>query len=146
MSDIPETYLILTGIGIPPYSARGLTQTLDPIPASQHLERASDGSLIDFSIPEMRKYMSKISCTDQALPALAGIWTGSTVVVDCIQELPFPTASPGLKERTEVPGSIRVDGDFTYYRPRLTMKVTHFSGNKVEYEARVSWTLDLEEA
>ncbi len=141
-----DTILVLSGIGIPLYSARGLTQTLDPIPASIHLERAVDGSLLDFSIPEMRKYMSKINCSDQEVPAIGGIWTGAIVSVDCVPELAFPTALPWMQERTAVEGSTRTDGDFTFYRPRLTMKVTGFNVLKNEYGAIVAWTLDLEEA
>lgn len=139
------TLLVITGPGIPPYSARGLSQTLDPISASIHLERAVNGELIDLSAPQMRKYGSKISCTDHNTPAIGGLWPGMVVTVDCVAELSFPTASPGLQERTAVPGSVRTEGDFTFYRPRLTMVVTAYNANTQEYQHDVNWSLSLEE-
>ena len=65
MSDV----LILSGIGVPPYSARGASQTLEPIQASQQLRRTINGELIDISRAEFRKYRSTISCADQLPPA-----------------------------------------------------------------------------
>ena len=51
MSDM----LTFSGIGVPPYSARGASQTLDPIQASQQLRRTINGELIDISRAEFRK-------------------------------------------------------------------------------------------
>ena len=66
MSDM----LTLSGIGVPPYSARGASQTLEPIQASQQLRRTINGELIDISRAEFRKYRSTISCVDQQPPAV----------------------------------------------------------------------------
>ena len=66
MSDV----LTLSGIGVPPYSARGASQTLEPIASSQQLRRTINGELIDISRAEFRKYRSTISCVDQQPPAV----------------------------------------------------------------------------
>lgn len=143
MTDL--TILRLTGIGIPPYSARGLEQSLSPIPASQQLRRTINGNLVDFSSEQFRKFQSTITGDDQDPPAFNGLWPGMELVVDCIKELAYETMTGG-PDRTVVPGSEREADGFTFYRPQLTMKVVNFSGKKNEYAAQNSWQLDLEEA
>jgi hypothetical protein len=68
------TVLTLSGIGVPPYSARGLTQTLEPIDAAAQLRRTVNGALRDFGYTPFRKYRSTISCADQEPPAVYGVW------------------------------------------------------------------------
>lgn len=145
MSDLPTTLLVITGMGVPPYSARGLTQTFQPIENSGHLERSVNGPFIDFSNPAFKKYASKITCTDQDAPALSGIWIGALVTVQCVFEFSFLTANPSAQERPAVPGSTRTEGDFTFYRPQLEMVVMNFNASGEEYEALIRWELDLEE-
>jgi len=140
MSDV----LTLSGIGVPPYSARGASQTLEPIQASQQLRRTINGELIDISRPEFRKYRSKISCADQQPPAVDGVWPGQVVTVGCISELSYLT-SGGSPARTPVAGSSRTEGAYTVYRPSLTMRVVSFSQDTDEYGAETSWSLELEE-
>lgn len=139
-----ETLLVLTGIGVAPYSARGLEQTLQPISAAGQLRRTINGTLVDLSEEQLRKFTSTISGSDQLSPALNGIWQGMTVTVDCIKELAYPTTT-GSPDRPVVPGSSRTEGAFTYYRPRLTMKVIDWQAREDEYQRQVSWTLQLEE-
>lgn len=151
------TVLRLTGVGVPPYSARGLTQTLDPVPQSIQLARTVNGGLEDISDPLMRKYMSTITGSDQQPPALEATWPGASLLVDCIVELAVegivegttepPTEDPteGLFGRAYVPGSVRHENGFTFYRPRLVMLVTGFTMSAREWEAGVDWTLSLEE-
>lgn len=136
------TLLVLSGIGVPPYSARGLSQTLTPIAASQQLRRTVNGALQDLSAPQFRKYSSKISCTDQQPPAFEGVFPGATVIVDCVAELAYPTMTD--EPDREVVAS-REESGFTYYRPRLTMLVTDFEISRDEYGAITAWTLSLEE-
>jgi hypothetical protein len=145
MAENNFTLLNITPPGIPPYSARGLTQTLEPIAASSKLERTVNGGLINLSPIQMRKFRSKISCTDQNTPAIGGLWPGMVVTVDCVQELSFLTASPGLQERDAITGSVRIEGDFTFYRPRLTMMVIDFQTSIEEYGRAIPWSFDLEE-
>jgi len=140
----PLTLLVISGPGMPPYAARGLSQTLDPIDAAGVLARTVNGGLIDFSPPQMRKYKSTISCTDQDAPALDGIWPGMPLTVDCVSELGYLTAG-GTPQRDAVPGSERTAGAWTWYRPRLDMVVVSYSASTNEYGAEVGWTLDLEE-
>src|SRR5262249_4440131 len=123
MSD--DTLLVLTGIGIPDYSARGLTQTLEPIEASASLRRTVNGALKDLSLAQFAKYKSTILCQDKERPAIDGVWPGHVVTVDCVAELSYPIAqSPS---RPLVSGSARTEGAFTFYRPQLQMLVTGFS-------------------
>jgi len=140
MSDV----LTLSGMGVPPYSARGASQTLEPIQAAQQLRRTINGDLIDLSRPEFRKYRWTISCADQQPPAVDGVWPGRVVTVDCISELSYRT-SGGAPSRPVVSGSSRTEGDYTLYRPSLTMRVVSFSQDTDEYGATVSWSLELEE-
>ena len=140
MSDM----LTLSGIGVPPYSARGASQTLEPIQASQQLRRTINGELIDISRAEFRKYRSTISCVDQQPPAIDGVWPGRVLTVGCISELSYLTAG-GAPARPLVSGSSRTEGDYTFYRPSLTMRVVAFSQDTDEYGAAVSWSLQLEE-
>lgn len=139
-----ETLLVLSGNGVMPYSARGLSQTLDLIAGASQNRRSINGALVDLSQPQFRKYASTITCTDQNAPALDGIWPGMQLTVDCIAELSFKTAG-GVQTRTAVPDSSRTEGAFTIYRPRLTMRVMAFNTNQNEYEASVAWSLQLEE-
>jgi hypothetical protein len=141
MSD--DTLLVLSGIGVPDYSARGLTQTLEPIEASASLRRTINGALMDLSYPQFRKYKSTISCQDQEPPAVDGVWPGHVVSVDCVAELSYPLS--GTPGRSVVTGSARTQGDFVFYRPQLQMRVTGFSVSRDEYGAAVQWQMDLEE-
>ena len=140
-----ETVLSMTGMDVAPYSARGLSQSLEPISASGQLRRTINGELIDLSSAQMRKFSSVIRGTDQLSPAVNGIWVGSTVTVDCIVELAYITATGEAPERTIVTGSSRTEGAFTYYRPQLVMMVTGWDIDHDEYGQQVGWSLSLEE-
>ena len=137
-----DTDLVLTGLGVTPYSARGLTERLGPTDAGA-LRRTVNGTLVDVSDTAFRKYALSISASDQEPPALDIAWRGLQVVVDCVSRLAYVTGgSPG---RTIVPGSSGVVGGFTTYRPRLTMLVVDWSQDRDEWQAGVGWSLDLEE-
>lgn len=143
MSPTDTTILRLTGIGVPPYSARGLQQTLEPIDMQAHLRRTINGRLRDLSAHQFRKYKSTISGTDQTPPSVDGVWNGREVVVDCISELAFEEY--GVAEREIVEGSEYTEAGFTFYRPRLTMIVVRFTTQRDEYQHTVAWQMDLEE-
>lgn len=144
MAATDSTLLELAGIGIPPYSARGLTQTLEPIDAAGNVVRAIDGSLLDLSYAPFQKYKSSISCTDQTPPACDGLWPGKVVTVSCAAELSYPDGGAGPL-RPAVPGSERLEAGFQFYRPVLTMRVMSFSVSTDEWGAAISWTMELEE-
>ncbi len=139
-----DTLLVISGPGITDWSARGLTQTLDPIDASGNLARTVNGALLDLSASQMRKYKSTISCTDQEMPAFDGVWPGMVLTVDCVPELGYLTAG-GTPGRTVVAGSSRVSGVWTYFRPQLSMRVITYTVERDEWGAATSWQLDLEE-
>jgi hypothetical protein len=132
--------------GVNPYSARGLQGTLAPIAMARgddKLARTVNGTLVSLAAPQMRKYRLEVSCTDQAPPATDGLWVGMLVSVDCMVELAHRTGSAA--SRTGVPGSARVEGDYTYYQPRLSMLVVEYEVQRSEWAAEVSWSMALEE-
>ena len=137
-----ETILDLGGL-LTAYAARSISQSLAPISSAAALARTINGTLVDLSDPAFRKYASTVSCTDHNAPALDGVWPGLELVVDCVAELARPTASPA--SRPVVPGSERVEGAFTFYRPRLTMLVVSVAFDADEIEASVAWQVELEE-
>lgn len=144
-----ETLLVLSGHGVQPYSARGLSQSLDPIGASANLRRSINGVLHDVSQVQFRKYKSTISCSDQSAPALDGVWPGMVLDVDCVAELSYKTGGSPARPVVEVGSSeepaTRTDGAFTFYRPRLSMRVMNYSTTEDEYGRTVQWSLELEE-
>jgi hypothetical protein len=139
------TLLRIAEIGVPPYSARSLSQTLTPIAAASVLRRSlTSGRLINLAPPEFKKYKSVITCNDQQSPALDGIWPGDLLTIDCVRPLSFKTIG-GTPQRTVVEDSIYIEGIFTFYRPRIVFMVANYTMDGNEYEANQSWQLDLEE-
>jgi len=134
--------LVISGMSFPPSSVRGIVQTLAPIEASQQLARTINGTLIDVGNTDFRKYKSSISCSDMVVPQF--LWPGASVTVECISELSYPT-SGGTPDRDSVDYSERIDGDFTFYRPVLVMRVVTFTINHDEWQRVIGWQLDLEE-
>jgi len=133
--------------GVPEYSARGLKGTLTPIDLAQgsdKLARTVNGTLIDISAPQMRKYRLEAAGEDMDPPALDGLWVGMQVQVYCHVELGRHTAA-GILGRDAVPDSIRTSGEWTFYRPSLLMMVTEYQTERSEWEDKVSWSLTLEE-
>lgn len=130
-----------------PYSARALRGTLRPIAmasGTDKLARTVNGTLVDISAPQFRKYMLEANGDDMAAPALDGLWVGMAVTVNSHVELAYLTAggSPG---RTPVPGSVWFDGAFTYYSPQFQMLVANLEIEREEWAAKVRWSLVLEE-
>jgi hypothetical protein len=137
-----SSLLTLSECGVPLYAARGLTQSLDNIEAAAQLERSINGELMDFSYAQFRKFRSTISCTDQRPPS--HVWQGQILTVECVEWLAYRT-SDGAPIRPVVPGSTIVEGEITFYRPILTMRVAMLSHSVEEWAAGVSWQLELEE-
>ena len=131
--------------GVAPYSARGLRGTLSLVDhITGGLRRTVNGTLVDLSPPQMRKYRLEIAGQDQAPPALDGVWPGMPVTVDAMVELAYLTAG-GSPSRTPVSGSSRTEGDYTYYSPQFQMLVVECQLDRSEWAAEVSWSLTLEE-
>lgn len=145
MPDNAFTNLVLTGDGVQPYATRGASQSLTPIQQASQLDRTVNGKLVDLSFDTgFQKYASTLSCSDQTAPAFEKSWPGLEISVDCISELAYKT-SGGSPSRPVVSGSPREDGDYTFYRPRLDMRVVGYQIQTDEYGAVVSWTMQLEE-
>lgn len=140
-----DTLLSISGFGTLLYQARGLTQTLELISEASDLERSVNGTLMDLSNPIFRKYKSKIQATDVDAPPLDNVWPGMIVIVDFALSLCYPTGNPGSPARPEVSGSSWTQGQFTFYRPQLTMRVSKLSESFEEWKANNSWVMELEE-
>jgi hypothetical protein len=103
-----------------------------------------NGELRDISFPGFRKYTTTISGDDQLPPAIDGVWPGLEVEVHCLFELQYLTDG-GSPARPVVPGSSRVEGSYTLYRPILTCRILNFSVSMDEYGAQNNWSMELEE-
>jgi hypothetical protein len=133
--------------GVNPYSARGLRGTLAPIDAAKgdnKLRRTVNGTLVSIAAPQMWKYRLEVQGNDVAPAALDGLWVGMQATVNCHVELAFLTAG-GSASRPMVPGSARIEGDYTYYRPQLLMLIVELQTGADEWAASVSWSMTLEE-
>ena len=148
------TLLVLTPLSglasmqLTPYSARGLTQSLDPITGSggsgdNWLRRDVNGYLRSVADTRFRKYKSTISCKDGESPCLDDAWIGMTCEVSCVCELSYVSGAP--QQRTAVSGSPRSQGNIIYYRPLLIMMVASIKLSTAEYPATVEWSVELEE-
>lgn len=141
-----ETLLILSPIGVPLYSARGLTQTLTPSPEAKPTPRRTwNGELRWLGQNQMRKYDSEITCTDQQAPAFGGAWPGDIITVNCVCELAYADVTGATPERTVVGGSSHVIGEFVYYRPQITFMVLDYDVSNDEYKHDYAWKLSLRE-
>lgn len=137
------TLLEISGPGIQPYSARGLSQTYEFIPQATSQRRTVNGIKRDLSAPQFRKYRTVITCTDVKTPAFDGLVPGMIVTVHCAAEMAFRTGDTPNREM--VPGSDYTDGDYTFYRPIMTMMVVTPTTSEDEWAESVAWQLELEE-
>lgn len=138
-----DTLLTLTGMGVPDYSARGLTQTITPIKQALNVARSINGVLINFAPSSFQKYRTEIMCTDQQTPAIDGIWPGSLVTIHSACELSYATG--GSPARAVVSGSSRTEGGFTFYRPVLDVMILEIEDSFAEWEADYAWKIVAEE-
>ena len=103
-----ETLLSLSGIGFPPYSARGCQQTLQLI-QQPALRRTVNGELMAVANPLFQKYRTTIEGADKHPVAMDQLHMGHPVTVGCIhrlwQEVTGQTVHLG---RPAVQGSVTV--------------------------------------
>lgn len=142
-----DTLLTITSFGNMLYQARGATQTLEVIGAAAQAERTINGTLLDLSAPQFRKYSSKINVGDVTnAPPLDNVWPGMHVTVECAVGLAYLTSGGnGPHGRTPVSGSEYVEGAYTFYRPVLEMMVMGHEEHFDEWKNVIGWSLDLEE-
>jgi hypothetical protein len=142
---LDSTVLVISPIGLPPYSCRGITDTIEPIAASAQIQRTVNGGLVNLSPAQFQKYRLTLSCSDVDPPAFDGVWPGAILTVDCISELAYLT-SGGSPSRPTVDGSERTEGEFSWYRPRLiVMMTTPWQIQTDEWGATVGWNAEAEE-
>ena len=153
-----DTLLFITplsgasGLTLTPYSARGITQTLEPIKGTGRggaalgtwIRESTNGVLIDLTYAPFRKLESIVTCTETETPCMNDAWLGQVCSVQCACERSYHTIG-GSPDRPEVSGSSRTQGAFTYYRPELIMMVTDIRSGFAEYKADYAWQIDLRE-
>lgn len=139
-----DTLLILTGMGVPIYSARGLTQEIIQFGASAQIRESINGTTYDVSRPQSRKYETTITCNDMRVPAADGVWPGMEVTMECVAELCYPDG--GIQQRPDVTDSLYSQNGFTFYRPILSvMLVEPISWQTDEWNATVGWKMKFRE-
>lgn len=139
------TSLVISGDGLSEYSTLNVTQTLEPIDAAGNFRRTVNGTLFNLSPAQFSgKYKSTISGGDQDAPAFDAVQIGDTLTIDCASELSYLTAG-GSPEKTVVPGSSVISGNYTFYRPRLVMMVFNKREEFDETAWSNVWVLELEE-
>lgn len=142
-----DTLLQISSFGNMLYQARGLTQTLAHIDEASQQERTINGTLVDLSIAQFRKYKSTITApSDVNAPPLDGVFPGMVVTVQCVVGLAYLTSGGnGPNHRAEVSGSSYTEGAYSFYRPELTMMIKNFQTQIDEWKNVVGWSMDLEE-
>lgn len=129
---------------LPFYSARGLTQTLAYIDGALVQHDTVNGETVDLSLARFRKLRSVISARDTRPPSRDDVFPGLKVVLGCAYTSFYPTIG-GSPARPVVAGSQFTEGDFTFYRPLLTMMVGKMDGSFEEWEAGYAWSIELKE-
>jgi hypothetical protein len=119
---MPVTLLEIDGITFSDYSNRDIRVQLTPIDTGS-LERTVNGTLVDMTLPQFRKYQAQIECLDHEAPTFDDTWRGTEVDVVFIPEV-------GSANQT--------DGTLA-----LTMLVDGWETNREENEAETAWTLTL---
>lgn len=118
-----QTDLVISRAGFPPFSARGVTQTLEPLLCGE-MRRTIDGRLVYTGLSNHQKYKSLILCEDKAALAMGSLWRGAEVKVSCIasltQECQGQKGDTVVLMRPAVLGSIRLyDESHQRYEVRL---------------------------
>lgn len=140
-----ETLLVLDGMGVPLYSARGLSMSITPTSAAKGaIKRTVNGEAVPLVQAQMFKYDANITCKDQEAPSLDGVFAGKELTVHCPFEFCYLTVG-GSPNRGEVSGSSRTQGDFTYYRPVMIFIVVDWDLGNDEYPHDYNWKLALTE-
>lgn len=168
-----ETLLTISGVGLPPMSARGCTQELIPIPNGE-FRKTVNGALVFVKTSDYQRYRTIIKCSDMNCPAVGNIWMGSKVEIGCIQNiwqnadsschsiklLKIPADNSVvvideqqryLKHILDEESVVHILDDnisgqiFISYRPKLDMLITDFRVETNEWELKTSWILCAEE-
>lgn len=152
---------------IPYESSRGIKQSLAPIDGGLDMRRSVNGELVVVANPLFRKYVTEISASDFAAPALGSVWKGTGVTVECVVPITQAVVSGAATlGRDPVSGSVEAfaaNGDpvahtrtgrnitaasatYVRYRPILSCVVTAVSWDhgEISFEGN-AWSMSLEE-
>lgn len=141
-----DTILTISSFGSMLYQARNLSQTLQPIGEAAKMQRTINGTLVDLSVAQFRKYSSSVRIPSEVnAPPIDNVFPGQTVTVQCAVSLAFVTGTPGLPHKPAVSGSEYTEGAYTFYRPELTMMVRSVQTQFDEWKNIVGWSIELEE-
>lgn len=142
-----HTWLTITGIGgLPLFSSFNCEQTIDFIEAAKNTDRDLNGTLIDLTRLELRKYTTTITAHDVMVPpGMDGIWPGMPVLINCI--IDFVYLIGGTPARPAAPGTTFLTPDLLFYtyKPQLSCLIDSFNSTFDEWGARVGWTMKASE-
>ena len=87
------TILKLDGLGIPPFSAHELSQSIEEDDSQGEFERDINNNLVDLSPPWDRKKLKiSVTCQDVNPPAFNGSPRGKAVTLESVAEFAFLTS------------------------------------------------------
>lgn len=108
------------------YGARDLTAEIEYIPQSEAMGRSWNGGIIDYSLPQFRKFQMAVTCTDFESNGLARFPPGTQCTVVCLPHL-------GTRE------------DDSENRLVMNMVMGRWKESRQEWAAKTTWTLPLQE-
>lgn len=132
-----DTDLLLTGIGIPTFSARGIQEQFAPVDLGE-LRRDINGNLRDLTNPALhRKYALALSGSDAYPLPYDGIWRGKAVTVHCTTLLGAPATFSAGAGSAHLGREAVSDSGLAQFGTRYTSTVTisHSSGGTADAAA-----------
>lgn len=135
--------LTISGVGINPFSVRGIEQSYAPIDERSQNVRTINGMLIDVGDDAFNKLVTTIACEDMQSPLFDGIYPGKEVVIECVADLGYDTATGQSATRPIVTGSQRQQGSSTIwlYKPILTCLIDEIETDAELWGKVYAWTL-----
>jgi hypothetical protein len=115
-----NTDLVITGVALPDCATRGMVEEIGLIDQSRQLKRTVNGTLIDLSDTNFRKRKWRVSGRDLRAPNFSAVWPGMRVTITTATEM---DNSPLI----------------------IVGMLADWSTSFNEWEAEMSWTMDVEE-
>jgi hypothetical protein len=117
------TDLVIDSITIPDPASRGIKFDLSVDPRSRQIVTDVMGEEIDISLPQFRKRILSISCSEHEKPMFDFVWPGAVVTVTMIEHLGIGNDSSGALT--------------------MEMMVGDWKTSHNEWEAQGDWSLEL---
>ena len=140
---VEGTILTITGMGIAPYSARGLSQQITPIVNPGNMTRSINGRAQSWNMSQFEKYETTITCEDMRPPPFDNRWQGQEFTMECAARITRHMYE--LPGREVVEGSEIEEGDYISYRMVLEVMLDSFDWTEDEWGARVGWKMKFVE-